>query len=398
MIRAVLLGICVLATACGSHKSFESLCTKQVPAPAGCDTACDPAPGSPTMCPAGYHCSADGKCDLQCTPSGTECGDGYACTADGFCVSDGSGSGDPIIDADCPAVHFAATPVTPSIQLLIDRSSSMTENFMNQNPTGTNGPYKYPTIQQALVGPQGVVTQLEASVYFGATLFTTDGATCPSLQTTPRMKLNKAAIEAVIAANPPRPKNDNPGFTPTPQAINAVVADFDANKPPAGSPPVIVLATDGLPNQCGNTNSSAAESVAAAANAFAHGIKLYILAVSLSGSGAAQHIQDMANAGLGVQSGATPYVATNPTQLAAAFQSIIAGVVSCDLTLSGKVDAVDGQSGNVTLNDTHLVYGTDWTLDPDGVTLHLLGSACTALKASPNPRVDATFACGAIIY
>lgn len=45
-----------------------------------------------------------------------------------------------------------------------------------------------------------------------------------------------------------------------------------------------------------------------------------------------------------------------------------------------------------------LTYGTDWLLDMDGVTIHLLGNACNTLKSSPNPTVDATFACGAVIF
>lgn len=399
--RCSLLLSVALFAACSSKSSFPSLCASQVPAPESCNTACDPAPGADD-CPSGYHCSADGKCDIQCTPYGGECGEGNYCTADGTCLAGDPVDTDPPVDADCPAVHFTASPVTPSIQLLIDRSSSMTQNFSNQNPQSGNGPYKFPTIKDALVGSNGVVTGLEAAVYFGATLYSTDGSTCPALQTVVRGKNNKSAIDTLISANPPRPLGNNPGYTPTPQAINAVVTDFTVtNPPPAGSPPVIVLATDGLPNQCGNTNSSAAASVAAAKNAFDHGIKLYILAVSLSGTEADAHIQAMADAGQGVEDGqphATPYAATSPATLAAAFQQIIGGVVSCDLVLSGQVNAEDGRAGNVTLDDMNLLYGTDWTLDNDGVTLHLLGTACDTLKHASTPKVDATFPCGAVIF
>jgi hypothetical protein len=400
MIRACIVVLVLLIVACG-QKQPAGMCANQVPAPEACNTPCDPSPGAPDMCPDGYHCTPDGKCDALCTPGGTECGNGFVCTDDGRCEPDGGGgSGDPP-DA-CPAVQFTATPVTPSIHLLIDRSSSMTENFANQQPTAGNGPYKYPTVQDALVGPQGVVTQLEGSVYFGATLFTAFRNTCPSLQHTMRLKNNRAAIQTLISSNPPRLRSDpDPGFTPTPMAIDAVVADFMANPPPADSPPVIVLATDGQPNECASTSPRERESIEAAERAFARGIKLYILAVSFDDPAARAHVQAMANAGQGVLPGqpdATPYRATSPAELAAAFQTIIGGVVSCDLRLSGQVDPQDARFGVVTLNGMNLVHGTDWTLDPDGVTIHLIGSACTRLRSSANPTVVGTFPCGAVIF
>jgi hypothetical protein len=159
-----------------------------------------------------------------------------------------------------------------------------------------------------------------------------------------------------------------------------------------------VLATDGLPNQCGSGTSTKSQSVTAARNAFMRGIRLYILAV---GNFDQTHIQDMANAGAGVQTGqpnAQAYIATNPTELSNAFQQIIRGVVSCDLTLDGKVNQDQGKAGTVTLNGNPLTYGRDWTLDADGLTIHILGGSCDTLKNSANPMVDATFDCGAIIF
>jgi hypothetical protein len=344
------------------------------------------------MCPAGFHCSADGKCDALCTQAGNECGEGYACTADGYCVRDGGGSNPPPIDADCPAVHFTATRTTPSIQLLIDRSGSMGNNFADRDPQGSD-PVKYTTVRDALVGTQGVITQLEQQVYFGASLYS-DDAPCPKLYTVTRAKGNANAIRTLINSQAPR------GNTPTPPSIDAAVAEFMANPPPQGSPPIILLATDGLPNKCGDRNTSTqAQSVAAAANAFARGIRLFVLSVGDT-AGTAGHFQALANAGQGVQPGqpnASYFPATTPAELSAAFRTIIGGVLSCDLTLSGQVDAADGQSGIVTLNGMNLTYGTDWTLDPDGLHIHLLGNACNVLKSSQNPTVDATFACGAVI-
>jgi von Willebrand factor type A domain-containing protein len=390
----LLLGLALLIAACGGNKSFESLCANQVPPPAACNTACDPSSAAGTAsCPSNFHCAANGKCDTLCTPTGGECGNGYSCTNDGFCTSNG-GNGDPPIDADCPAVHFTATKTTPSIQLLIDRSGSMNEDFSGRDPTkngsGAMPPYKFPTEQDALVGTQGIVTQLQDSVYFGASMY--PGATCTGVFQTPRAKSNATAIASLIAAHTPG------GNTPTADAINSVVADFATNPPPQGSPPVIVLATDGLPNDC-NGNKTNQPSIDAATNAFSKGIRLYLLSVGNQIS--TDFAKGVANAGQGVRTGqpdAKAYTATDPTQLAAAFQEIIRGVVSCDLKLSGQVDATDGQNGAVMLNGASLTYGTDWTLDADGVTIHLLGNACNTLKTTANPVVDATFSCGAVIF
>jgi von Willebrand factor type A domain len=208
---------------------------------------------------------------------------------------------------------------------------------------------------------------------------------------------NKTAIDALLTAHRPDPRAN----TPTAAAIGLAVDDFTAHPAPQGSPPVIVLATDGLPNNCGGNGGQQAQTdtINAAANANSKGIRLFLLSVGNKID--ATFAQMVANAGQGVQPGqpdAKPFTALDPAGLSSAFQEIIRGVVSCDLKLNGQVDPTSGQSGSVVLNSVPLTYGADWTLDPDGVTIHLIGNACNTLKASANPVVDATFACGAVIF
>jgi hypothetical protein len=392
MTRVLLLGFVLVATACGGGKTFPSLCNGQASAPAECNKPCNPAPGSTDSCATGFHCSADGKCDTVCTLGGSECGKGYLCTADGHCVSDGTGGGSGDEPDACPSVEFTATKTIPSIQIVIDRSGSMNEDFSGNPPNmGGVAPFKFPTEQTALVGTQGIVTQLEGSVYFGASMY--PGPMCPQqVFQTPRALNNHDAIAALIAAHTPG------GNTPTAEAIDAVVADFMANPAPQGSPPVIVLSTDGLPNDCDGKNPDPAKmrTVAAARNAFNKGIRLFLLVVGNQFD--ATFKQDIANAGQGVPSGAKSYTATDPTSLTAAFQEIIRGVVSCDLKLNGHVDPGNAQGGIVKLNGTTLTFGSDWTINPDGMGISLIGNACTTLKNAANPTVSATFSCGAVIF
>ncbi|MDB4963300.1 MAG: hypothetical protein JWP01_3299 [Myxococcales bacterium] len=395
MNRLYLAACCLsgaLAFGCGP-KEFGSVCT-EVPAPEACMTACDPSPGAANACPAGFHCTGDGVCDAQCTVGGGQCGEGYTCTTDGFCIDDGSGSGSSAPDASCPAINFTPMPTTPSIGLVLDQSGSMFDNNL-----GTVN--RYEAMQTALVGPQGVVTQLQAKAYFGHNQYTCSNGnnnSTLSLKTTPRALNNAGAISTQLASA--LGSGIDSFNTPTHAAVNAMVADFAANPPPAGSPPVIVLATDGLPNSCGTgpgANGGESQSVAAAAAAHVAGIPVYVLAIS---TGTSTHFQDVANAGQGWQQGqpnVTYYPVNNAAQLAAAFQTIINGVISCDLSLTSTIDDASAMNGTVTVNGTQLTYGTDWIL-VNGNIIRLQGAACNMLKTTTNPMVAAQFPCGSVIF
>ena len=310
-----------------------------------------------------------------------------ACTPSQLDQGDPAGDDDPNDpsnpgpDASCPAVNFSATPVIPSISLLIDRSGSMAESIGNQS--------RYSAVRDSLVGSNGVVTALENRAHFGASLYSTD-APCPRLYSVPRAMGNRNTIAQLIDGQSPG------GNTPTGPSIEQATAAFLATPPPAGSPPVIVLATDGLPNGCNGGNGEAA-SINAAAAAFAADIRLFVLAV---GNGINDgHLQAVANAGAGVQAGqpnAPFFVANTPQDLRAAFDQIIGSVVSCELSIDGTIDESQAAAGTVVANGVTLTFGTDWEL-VNGNVIRLVGQACTNLKASPNPQVTASFPCGAVI-
>lgn len=381
-------GLLLLFAACGGNNhNGQSVCQNQVPPPVECMTACDPAPGAANTCPTGYHCTPDGHCDALCTPGGDECGGGYHCSDDGNCVQNGDDGG-VTIDMPCPAVVFTPMKTTPSVELVVDRSGSM---------NGTDfPPTRFQAEVSALFGAGGAVTGNQANVFFGALMYAGDQP-CPALNNlkTARALNNANAIQTLLTNNPPIN-----GSTPTADAVNAAVADYAAAPPPAGSPPYILLTTDGLPNSCSNGNDNG-QSVNAAKAAFNAGIQLFILGLAGIND---QFLQDMANAGQGLNTGQNPgcaqcapfFTANDPAQLTAALNAIINGIVSCDLMLNGTIDDGQAASGTVTVNGMMLMFGTDWIL-VNGNIIRLVGAACDNFKNSTNPTVQATFPCGSVI-
>jgi hypothetical protein len=295
----------------------------------------------------------------------------------------GGGGGGGADAAACASVNFMATQVIPSIQLLIDRSGSMGTNLAGTNTS------RYQAMRDALVGSNGVVAQLQAKARFGASLYSSDSP-CPRLYNTANRDLmNFGQVKSLIESQSPA------GNTPTPAGINQTVSLFAANPPPMGSPPIIVLATDGLPNSC-NGGDTQNESVTAAKNAYTAGIRTFVLGIAGVNDG---FLQNMANAGQGVPAGqpnAKYFTANSPQALQDAFQQIIGGVVSCELNINGTVDVEQAKGGSVMLNGMQLTYGTDWEVVNQS-TIKLVGNACDTLKNTPNPQVQASFPCGAVI-
>jgi hypothetical protein len=270
--------------------------------------------------------------------------------------------------------------------------------------SGFNGQTRWEAMQSALVGSTDIVGQYQASAYFGATLYDNDGgAPCPDLAPgaggTGRALNNRAAIASLINGANPR------GGTPTGESLTATYMEMVANPPPADSPPIIILSTDGQPFLCPDNDQATlaqaqAQSIAAAQAAFTAGIPVYVLGLAPPGDTALNgHLQQVANAGAGMDpvTGTAPYFpASNPQALAAAFDTIIGGVVSCDLSIDGSITPDQAAAGQVYLNGMLLTYGTDWVLVGDSI-IRLQGSACTMLMNTSMPNVTATFPCGGII-
>jgi hypothetical protein len=340
------------------------------------------------------------------------CDSGSVSNGDGGVSGDGDGGEPdafiPPLDGDgggpgCPAVNVSLAPVVPTVLLLLDQSGSMTTRF----GSGTGAPSRYNAMKSALVdATNGVVTKLQSSVIFGASLYTShngnSGGTCPILQSvTPKIS-NLTDIKSLLVDNAPD------GDTPTGESISVAIGILqalgqDPDAPP--SPKIIVLATDGEPDTCAvpNPQQGQSQSIAAAKAAFAAGFPLFIL--SVGNEVGAQHQQDMANAGAGKpldhsQGDAPFYTADNPAELQAKFNEIIGGVrpPDCTFAISSPVDPTRASEGTVKLNGMTLGYDdpNGWSL-VDASTLKLNGTACDAFLADPQVSLFAQFPCGVVV-
>jgi hypothetical protein len=392
--------IAALGASCGSDGG-EAPCASVYAGKCGGTCSTDAA------CPDGLYCGLSGTCTADCASGAAQCPAGQSCSPRGKCVPQGGtggAGGDDFPDGGfvgsggsmgtgpdgCADVVVNFEKQIPTVLLLIDQSGSMTAAFGNGN--------RWDVLYKTLMDPgTGVVKTLEKDVRFGLALYTSDGGsaggTCPMLTKVPIALNNHGAIDAIYAPAGPA------GDTPTGDSIAAVSKDLEAFA--EVGPKIIVLATDGEPDTCAvpNPQNGQPQSIAAAQAAFTKDIRTFVISVGDEVS--LGHLQDMANAGVGLPVGgaekAPYYQALNQQTLIDAFNTIINGVRSCVLKLNGTVDAQSAQAGNVVLDGMKLGYDdpNGWKLNaPD--EMELLGTACETIKVGDH-QLSVTFPCGIVI-
>ncbi|MBX3246771.1 MAG: VWA domain-containing protein [Myxococcales bacterium] len=304
----------------------------------------------------------------------------------------------------CATVEVGATRVTPNIMFVVDRSGSMDLNF---GP----GITRWQAAKDAIIGrtgtgaDRGVVGELESTVRFGLQTYPGGASACLPLRGTAgsrSMTLNNyTAINAFF-----RPETAS-GGTPTHAALRQAYDQIVASPPPDG-PPFIVLVTDGEPNGCttgctcvgGNARAQVVQEVQ---RGFTLGIRTFV--VSVGTDVATTHLQDVANAGVGA-AGAPFWVATNPAGLTSAIREIIGGARSCEMDVSGAIDADVACMGEVRLGTRLLMCNepattmscagrTGWRRVSSSA-IELCGSDCDALLADPDAVLTGQFPCAPI--
>jgi hypothetical protein len=295
----------------------------------------------------------------------------------------------------CIQEDVVIATVTPTVELLIDRSGSMNENF-------GAGMDRWNTIRNVLVNStDGVVMQMESKVRFGLTLYTgymtdTDtAATCPNLVEQPIALNNFMPIQTTFMAN----EIFGQASTPSAEGIAAATAKLEAYT--EMGPKVLVFATDGDPDTCIDPDSNGEEgprmgSEMAVQAAWTKGIATYVIAVGDDIQGL-QHMTNLARIGQGGDPAATYFQASDPAALVGAFNTIVRGLISCDFSLNGTVLESNAASGTVSIDGTPLAYGdpNGWVLVGES-TVRLQGTACDTLKISVT-NVDINFPCGTVM-
>jgi hypothetical protein len=322
---------------------------------------------------------------------------------------------------DCASVRLNASRVIPTVQLVIDGSGSMEDDFGNTT--------RWNAVRDALLAETGIVQRLDDVVEFGMSIYQTGDQgmnSCPAL-TGPAPAIGN--FDAINGAWLDRPG----GATPTAEAMEAVVASMSGtvNQPDkAFAPQIIILATDGAPNGCAGgvdwglwvtcafinpmdpacaglnmmlENDGYVRTLQAAKDAQAKGIDVYVLDLSEGGINQ-QELQKVANVGVGLDENATPpaplYVPTAPAALAAALETIIGGAATCTLALEGEItDAEEacGVTSTVKLNgQTIPCDDTNGWRVVDSKTVELVGDACSQWLSSTDASLDARFPCDVV--
>jgi hypothetical protein len=307
-----------------------------------------------------------------------------------------SGFDVPFVDvgADACAPVIVGSRVTPTVILLIDQSGSMVFET-------ASGLTRWELLREVLVGGDGLVARLESRVRFGVAFYTArsrdggDGGppigACPDITAVPPALDNLEPIRDLFFGL--EPIED----TPTGEAIDVArdtLAPFFA---PELGPTIFVLATDGEPDTCAELDpqNGQDEAVAAARRTFGASIRTFVLSLG-EGLVSREHLQDMANAGVG-EVDAPFWEAESADGLRRALDEIVRTDVACTLSLTRAVEPSLACLGDVRLNGRPLLCdGPDGFSLSDPTTLVLSGAACRELSEVPSSRITARWPCEAL--
>jgi hypothetical protein len=278
----------------------------------------------------------------------------------------------------------------------------------------SNNDWRWNVVRDVLFNPdKGIVKPLEDQVRFGLSLYSSQNGLRDNDANIDNSKMCPVLVEVPIALGNHQAMLDQFACsdllddTPTGESLLAAAATLQAFDEPG--PKVIVLATDGEPDNCecpdfNNANhvpdecrvaglpaQIKADVVATAEQIHADDIQIHVINVSTPGEAALQqHLEDVAAAG-----GGQVYPGFSPGALSTAFDEIINGVRSCIIDLDGEIAEGMESTGTVTLDGGELLLDDEngWRVNTPS-QIELLGSACETIKSGDHD-LDISFPCEA---
>lgn len=249
-----------------------------------------------------------------------------------------------------PNQVMASGCLQATVLFVVDGSGSMCEVF----GTGT----RWTSLRGALLAPDlGVVPRLEGMAQFGLMIYdgsidaaaagmatmTSPNPACAGLggfgnMMCPRMYVTQPALLNNMALQRAFPNKEPGGSTPTDKAMNAAVDQMlmhAAGKDPKSNPHIIILATDGQPNDIcigglgGDGSAQKAGVIAAVDRGIMGGIRTFVISLAGTDAGLEAHLAEVAKHGDPLNPAAHTFSPATPEDLQAALRMVLSSALGC---------------------------------------------------------------------
>jgi hypothetical protein len=314
---------------------------------------------------------------------------------------------------ECGLESFDLIRKPAVVMLVLDRSASMVDNLMDEEPTGPNDPTKWSQLIPALTM---TIPRIGGDLSWGMKTFpeggTGNGTACLAPSVTTRIDLPVAPMNAAMlvqAINAVQPMGDG-----TPTGVAITVATDYLKTLPADSRKYILLATDGQPSCYGTlgalteedgekamSRSAAVNAVSAAAAA---GIHTFVVGLVIK-TNDTNTLNALATAGLEARNDPNPlamkfYQASTQNELSRALEAITGVVSTCVFPLSKPPPVPDNiavkVSGTKAPQDPSHANGWDYS-NATLTEVEVFGSWCEMIRNSAANKVEIIFGCPDIV-